>query len=180
MSDPNQPSYGSPVPPPPPAYPSMPPADHAAPPGAYQVPVGGYQEQAGAYAIPAPVAKPSSALGFIALACALVAFVVAPVLGAVFGFQIGTLVPEFAADSGVTDLAVLAPAKTQVLWAEIAFWLGTVTGIAGLAVGIAAIVKRRGRGLGITAVVLSVLGAGAFVVATFLAVVFGSAAAVLN
>ena len=101
-------------------------------------------------------------LGVLALVFALLAAVVAPVLAGVFGFQIGSRIPSGIDTTDPNLLSVLSPARDQVLWAEISFWAGTVLGLAGIVVGITAIVKKQRRALGVVALILSVLGAGIY------------------
>ncbi len=184
MSDPIQPPYGSaPVPPPsapmpPPVAP--PPAVPQAPPGAYTVPVGGYQAPVGGFVVPPAEPPASPVTGIVALIAALVAAVVVPVVGGILAFQIGTLVPTTEiSTTGATDLSVLSPARTQVLWAEIAFWAGTVIGTCAFVLGIVATVKRRGRGQGIAAIVLSALGPALFFGAVFVLLAAGGISAVV-
>lgn len=173
------------VPPPPPAYPAAPApagpaggygqtAPPAAPPGAYQVPVGGYAAPSGAYAVPETASKPSGVLGFLALGLSLLAAVVMPVIGGVNAFEIGRRIPQGI--STASDLRIFSPARDQVLWAELSFWGGTVLGIAAIVLGIIAIRKRQGRGAGIAALIVAVLGAVIFFVAVFTAFAIGGAA----
>lgn len=200
MTDPNQqmppyPGAEQPMPPPmspgqPPAYPEAPPYPGAAspefpvpaaPPGAYGVPVGGYQAPVGGYAVPPATPAKSRSMGAIALVASLVAAIVVPIIAGVIAFQIGTLVPTAdlisTANDSNSDLSFLSPARTQVLWAEITFWVGTALGIFALVFGIMATAKRRGRGMGITAIVLSVLGPGIFFVAVSIFMGIGAAVA---
>ncbi len=190
-----QPATPFPTPPPPytapaHAYPPVPPAVYpAAPPsapaqvqpaplGAYQVPVGGYAAPAGAYAVPATPQRQSGSLGILALILALVAAVVAPIIAGAAGFEIGARIPAGLTDADPNDpdfLALLSPARDQVLWAEIAFWAGTLAGIAAIVVGILAIRKRQRRGLGIAALVLAALGPILYTVV--LTVTFGAGTA---
>ncbi|MGB4137915.1 MAG: hypothetical protein WA971_15215 [Microbacterium sp.] len=152
------------------------PSPYAPPPGAYGAPIGGYAAPAGAYA-PAPAPR-SSKIGVIALVLSLVAFVVAPILSIVFGVQIGQHAPGFidqAENGGATDLSALAGARTQVLWAELAFWLGTIAGIAAIVTGIIAIVKRSGRGQGIAAIVLAAIAPVVFFFAVSIGIGVGAA-----
>ncbi len=167
---------------PPAAYPAAPPAApaqvQAAPPGAYQVPVGGYAAPAGAYAVPATSQRQSGFLGVLALILALVAAVVAPIIAGAAGFEIGARIPDGLTDTDPNDpdfLALLSPARDQVLWAEIAFWAGTLAGIAAIVVGILAIRRRQRRGLGIAALVLA--GLGPILYTVVLTVTFGAGAA---
>jgi len=175
------PPYGAAPPPVPqpgyqaqPGYPGQ--IAYPAPPGAYAVPVGGYQTPAGGYSVP-PTAPPASRmLGVASLVAAVIAAVVVPILGGVFGFQIGTRVPSAdLLDATGEDLAFLTPARLQVLWAEIAFWAGTALGLLAIVLGVISAARRRGRGFGITAIVLAALGPVFFFVATL--VLFGIGAA---
>lgn len=163
----------------PPPVPAMP-APPAAPPGAYQVPVGGYPASVGGhpgggYQVPPARPQGTRTTGAMALVLALLAAIVVPVVGGLIAYQIGALLPGVAISVNSSfrdDLAVLSPARTQVLWAEITFWTGTALGVSAIVLGIVAAVKRRGRGLGITAIVLSVLGPVGFflVVSIFLGI----------
>ncbi|GAA5150401.1 hypothetical protein GCM10025768_15220 [Microbacterium pseudoresistens] len=200
MSDLQQPSV-PPVPPPgyappspqapAPSYPASYPAPTYAPaPGyqatpssqpapTYQAPPGALQGPAAGYAAPLPAsAEPrGSTLGVIALVLAVIAGVGCTVLGGWASFEIGRGIVN-ANDLSAFDessLRFLSPVRDIVLWAEIAFWAGTIAGITGLVLGIIAAVKKRGRGAGIAAIVIAALGPILFVV---LAVtLFGAGAA---
>lgn len=165
---PVDPSAGGAAAPQPPAYaapqPSVfPPAPYAqqtpqaAPPGAYQVPVGGYSSPGGAYTVPDTTPRSSGITGVLALVFGLIAALVAPILAGVFGFEIGARLPEGIDSSDPNLLRLLSPARDQVLWAEIAFWAGTVFGIAAIVLGIIAIRKKSRRALGIVGLVVAVL-----------------------
>lgn len=165
------PSTPGAVPAPPPAAPPAP------PPGSYRVPVGGYPAAMGGLPVgyqppqgaPSQGTAPGSrTTGIVALVLAVVAAVIVPIAAGLVAYQIGTLLPgaRIGVDSSLTDdLSVLTPARTQVLWAEILFWTGTALGIAAMALGITATVRRRGRGPGIAAIVLSALGPFGFFLA---------------
>ncbi|MEE6388221.1 hypothetical protein V3G71_05145 [Microbacterium paraoxydans] len=156
----------------PPAYPSAPPA---APPGAYQVPVGGYAAPSGTYTAPDTAPKPSGFLGLLALGLSILAAVVMPIIGGVSAFEVGHRIPQgFSGSTG--DLGFLSPARDQVLWTELSFWAGTVLGIAAIVLGIIAIRRKQGRGAGIAALIVAVLGAIIFFVAVFTAFAVGGAA----
>jgi len=137
---------------------------YATPPGAYQVPVGGYPATGADE--PRSDARRSKLLGVLSLVLALVATVVTPIIAAVAGYEIGVRVPdaiiELGDEGAVDSLAFLSPARDQVLWAEIAFWSGTLLGIAAIVLGIMAIARRRGRGQGIAGLVIAVIGPFAF------------------
>jgi len=143
--------------------PPEPPAPPVAPSGAYGVPVGGYTASVGDYAVPAPP-RPPRTLGVLAFVCALLAAVALPVVAGVLALRIGMLVPidDLITASGDFVIAALAPARTQTLWAEIAFWLATAAGLSAIILGIIAVARRRGRGFGIAALVIAVLGPGVF------------------
>lgn len=187
MTDPQQPQYGvpptvSPNAPLSPEFgvPAVPPAPTYAPPaGAYVVPAGGYQLQGAAYpsgaapvgTLPAREKLPSG-LGITSLLLALVALVVPPILGAVNAWEIGYRVPGLDYQTLATDsnsLAVLSPVRDQVLWAEVSLWGGTIIGIAALVLGIIAITKRRGRGWGIGATVVSIVAPIVYLIAVGIA-----------
>lgn len=175
---------------PPPAYPSAPPAAPApyppaggygqpappsAPPGAYQVPVGGYATSSGSYTAPDAAPKPSGFLGLLALGLSILAAVVMPIIGGVSAFEVGRRIPQGISGS-TGDLGFLSPARDQVLWTELSFWAGTVLGIAAIVLGIIAIRRNQGRGAGIAALIVAVLGAIIFFVAVFTAFAVGGAA----
>lgn len=148
----------------------------AAPPGAYQVPVGGYAAPAGAYTVPDTTVRPSGLLGTISLVLALLAAVVTPIVVGIAAFEIGRALPQGVTTTTTEDLSVLSPARDQVLWAELSFWIGTILGIAAIVLGIVAIAKRRGRGTGIAAIVVAVLGAVIFFTVLVAALAAGGAA----
>lgn len=184
-SFPPESAFGA-VPPPPPAYPttSVPSygpaggysqAAPAAPPGAYQVPVGGYAAPAGMYTAPEAAPKRSGVFGLLALALSIVAAVVMPIIGGVSAFEVGRRIPQGISGS-TSDLGFLSPARDQVLWTELSFWGGTVLGIAAIVLGIIAIRRRQGRGAGIAALVVAVLGVILFFLAVFTAFAIGGAA----
>lgn len=146
------------------------------PPGAYQVPVGGYAVSSGAYQAPEPGAKKSSLLGILALILAIAAAVVTPIISGVTGFEIGRRLPGGLDTTSPDLLTVLAPARDQVLWTEIAFWTGTILGVAAIVLGIIAIRRRQGRGAGIAALVVAVLGPLIFWIVLVFAISVGTAA----
>ena len=145
-----------------------------APPGAYQVPVGGYAAPSGAYAVPDTTPRRSAVFGVLALVLALVAAVVAPVIASINAFAIGQVLPRnFTGSTG--DFSALSPARMQVLWTELSFWTGTIFGIAAIVLGIIAIRKKQGRGAGIAALILAVLGVVIFFVVLVIALGAGAA-----
>lgn len=206
MTDPQLPSAGvPPVPPepygavPPPAAPPYPqppvapghppfgaPVHHQAPvyqapPGAYQVPVGGYAVPAGGYQAPAVPQRQAPFLGVLALVFSLVAAIVTPIVAGFAAYEIGRRIPEaFEYVSDVDTLAFLSPARDQVLWAELAFWAGTLLGIAAIVVGIIAIRRRQGRGQGIAALIVAVIAPMIFLVVLVTALSTGTAAGFID
>jgi hypothetical protein len=157
--------------------PAYAPATQAPPPGAYQVPVGGYSEPAGAYAVPQAGARTGSGVfGVLALVFGIIAGIIAPIVIGVLGVEIGTRIPA-GIDTGNTErlLAILSPARDQVLWAEITFWVATILGIAAIVLGILSIRAKQRRGLGITGLVLAVLGPVLYGTVLLIAVSLGTA-----
>ncbi len=117
----------------------------------------------------------SGRLGVTALVLSIIALVVAPALGAI-GFA--GIAPAFRtrlAGGGdlVSDLTWLAPVAGFELMAELAFYLGTITGVIAVTAGIIAVVQRRGRRAGIVAVVLGLIAPFVFVGAGVLTVAIG-------
>ncbi len=168
---------------PPPYVPPIPqaprdqgPATHQQPPpGAFVAPVGGYSAPVGGYRPPTPGPR-SSLLGTLALVLALVAAVVTPAVAGFAAYEIGRRIPGAVELQGRMDsLEFLSPARDQVLWGELAFWIGTLLGIAAIVAGIIAIVKHRGRGQGVAAVIIAAVAPGVF--AIVLSVAFGLGAA---
>lgn len=163
-----------------PAHPAhqAPPNVYQAPAGAYQVPSGGYGAPSGGYAVPATPEKRPAALGVFALVLSLVVAVALPVIAGFVCWEIGYRIPEATtslSEQDVESLAFLSPARDQVLWAELTFWTGTVLGIAAIVLGIIAIVKRRGRGQGIAAVIVAAIAPVVFFTVAIVAVGFGAA-----
>lgn len=156
------PASSTPTPAPPP-----PGSGYAAPSGAYTVPVGGYQSPVGAYQVPPEAPTRSRATGAAALVASLIAAVIASIIAGILALRIGLAVSvdDLVDTSGTLVLAALSPVRIETLWAEIMFWLGTALGVLALVAGIIAIVRRRGRGLGIAAVVIAALGPGLFFLA---------------
>ncbi len=167
---------------PPPGYPAPP--VYAPPPGAYAAGPAGYQQIGGPYTPPAPGAPASSAIGVWALVLALIALIVPSVMAWVTGFAIGAGIGEsdllMLGESDPDSLAFLAPVRDQVLWAEIAFWGGTVLGLWALVQGIVAIARRRGRGQGIGAVVLAVVASGSYWIVLFVALTAGATTSAIS
>lgn len=157
------------TPPPPEPY-NPPPATRAeAAQSGYAAPQAGSATPPAAYGAPAPVARPkgSSRLGLIALLAALLGIILGSILSGIGGYQSGTLVQYADYANGTTDIAYesLPPAAQQtaiaggllsvagfLVWGAFALW--------GFIQGIIATVKNRGRGWGIAAIVLAVIGGG--------------------
>jgi hypothetical protein len=139
----------------PPSY--APPAGYAPPPQGY----GPWTPQApGNPAGGAPANANPAGLGVVALILAIVAAVIAPLAAAIAGFQIGVGTGDQLGTMSGSDVdwSILSPVREWVLLAEVSFWAGTVLGIWAIVQGIIAIAKRRGRGPGIAAVVVAVIG----------------------
>jgi len=140
-----------------------------------------YQGYGGGYRVPGaePATKRPAGLGIWALVLALVALVVAPALAAIGGFGIGLgLGPyglEYLGTPGINSLEALSAVRTETLWLEIGFWIGTVAGLWALVQGIIATVKARGRVAAIIAIVAAVIAPFVFVIATAMAVGVGAA-----
>ena len=157
---------------PPHAY--APPAGYAPPPQGY----GPYVPSAAA-----PPVRRGAGLGVVAFVLAVVAALGATVVGCLAGFNIGLGTGREIALRPMDidfDWSILTPVREWVLWGEIAFWAGTVLGTWALVQGIIAIVKDRGRGWGVAAVVIAVIGPIAFAVGVqgFLAAGFASGASI--
>lgn len=149
-----------------------------------------YSGQAGPFAAPhvapAPGALPPPASasrgrgwGIVALVAALAALVIAAVVGGTAGFTVGIGIGHEMATRPISsdlDLSYLTPVRDAVLWVEVAFWTGTALGLWGLIQGIVAVVGNRGRGAGIGAIVVAVLGPFVFASVLYGVVVAGIAA----
>ncbi len=109
-----------------------------------------------------------SGLGLAALIVAITAAVVPAILVAVSAFRIGLGAGRELATRPLDadfDWSVLTPVRDWVLLAEVSFWVGTVLGVWAIVQGVVAIVRQRGRGLAIAAVIIAVVGAVAYAVA---------------
>lgn len=121
----------------------------------------------------------TSSLGIVALLAAVAAALCAPIIAGIAAFNVGLGAGREIALRSLTadfDWSVLAPVRDWVLVGELAFWAGTAVGLWALIQGIVAIVKNRGRGAGIAAVVIAALGPILFGVAVQLAIGAGLAA----
>lgn len=119
----------------------------------------GYQPPAAA-----PV-KNSNRLGLIALLVAIAGVVIGSILAFVGGLQSGALVQYASTGSGGTeiDASTLPESARQAaasagLLTVAGFLVFGVLGLWGFIQGIVATAKNRGRGLGIAAIVIAVLG----------------------
>lgn len=195
-AQPGYPAPAAPAPVPPAGYPAYPAAPIAQPgvpaPGAPQNPypapgygAPAYQAPAGAFTGPAtgyqapftpPVPPAGPGLGRVALILALVAAVLVPIAAGFLAYEIGHGAAGVANISRFTGdlLPLLTPVRDYVLWLEIAGWAGTAFGIWALVQGIVAIVKQRGRGAGIAALVLAVLGPIVFAVLAYGGLILGA------
>ena len=149
--------------PPPPEPHNPPPATRA------EAAQGGYAAAPAGYSAPASPARTrgSNRLGVVAFAASLLAVVIGSIIAVFAGIQSGSLA-QFADaidSSGNVDAAALPAAANQIalaagalsvaaflVWGAFALW--------GFVQGIIAAVKNRGRGWGIAAIVLSVVGGG--------------------
>jgi len=130
----------------------------------------------GTYAVPETAPRPSAVLGVVALVLSLVAAVVPAILVGISAFEIGRVLPQGVTTTTSDDLSLLSPARDQVLWAELSFWLGTILGIAAIVLGIIAIAKKKDRGAGIAALVVAVVGVVLFFIVLVTALAAGSTA----
>jgi outer membrane lipoprotein SlyB len=119
----------------------------------------------------------------IAFVLAVLATFGATLLGSIAGYNIGLGTGREIALRPMDidfDWSILTPVREWVLLGELSFWVGTILGIWALVQGIVAIVKNRGRGWGIAAVIVAVIGPIAFAtgVQAFLAAGFASGASI--
>ncbi|WP_150959039.1 hypothetical protein [Microbacterium testaceum] len=118
-------------------------------------------------------------LGTWALALSVVASVLASAVGGFAAFRSarGAAPGLDTMSSNGFDWRVLSPVRDLVLLGEVAFWSGTVIGLTALVLGIVAIARRSGRGAGIAALVIAVVGPAIFAGLTLVAIVAGLAGA---
>ncbi|MFG6502680.1 hypothetical protein [Microbacterium sp. P05] len=151
-----EPAYQPPAPgasTPPPAAPqySEPGAYAAAPPAAY-----GTQ--------PDVKQKGSRTLGLVAFVVALAAVIIGSIVAYMGGSALGSLV-EYTGTSGTVDADTL-PAEAQAIAASgavitaVGFAIFGILALWGFIQGIVAAVKNRGRGWGIAAIIIAVIGGG--------------------
>ncbi len=135
---------------------------------------------------PPPPAAPAPAgpgLGIVAMALAVIAVLGATVIGSIAAYNIGIGTGREIALRPMDidfDWSVLTPVREWVLVGELAFWAGTVLGTWAIVQGIIAIVKNRGRGWAIGAIVVAVIGPIAFGIGVqaFLAAGFAAGASI--
>jgi hypothetical protein len=142
---------------------------------AYEAPAASSQPPAPAYGTGSYPAAPSagdpgvkpkgpSTLGIIAFVAALAAVIIGSILVFIGGQAIGSVV-QYTGTSGTVDASTI-PAEGQDAAASGAaltfagFAIFFVLGLWGFIQGIVATVKKRGRGWGIAAIVLAVIGGG--------------------
>ena len=125
----------------------------------------GYTAPPAAPADRTPGTKGSRRLGVIAFVVALVGIVVGSILAFIGGMQSGSLAQYASMTDGTTtiDPNTLPPGAEQIaisagLFSVAGFLVWGVLALWGFIQGIVAAVKNRGRGWGITAIILAVLG----------------------
>lgn len=137
---------------------------------------------AAAPAGPAPGTTGPRGLGLIAFVVSLVAVVIGSVLGLLGGIQSGSLAqfPAIADGSSTIDPETLPASASQIglaagVLSVSAFLAWGVLALWGFIQGIIAAVKNRGRGWGIAAIVLAVVGGGVVLVFFGVGAVIGAA-----
>ena len=126
----------------------------------------GYPAAPGYQPPTASAQKPSNRLGLIAFVVALAAIVIGSILAFIGGMQSGALVQYASTGANGTteiDASALPEAAQQAaavagLLAVAGFLVFGALGLWGFIQGIIAAIKNRGRGFGIAAIVLAVLG----------------------
>ncbi|MDF2666398.1 MAG: Tfp pilus assembly protein PilP [Microbacterium sp.] len=123
-----------------------------------------------------PPPKKRRPLGAFALVAGILSMVLAPAVAGFAAFRVGRGAgSQVVAQGGQNlDLRVLSPVRDLVLVVEVAFWTGTVLGIAALVVGIIATARNSGRPMGIVAIVLAALGPFIFAALVALALAAGA------
>lgn len=131
---------------------------------------------------PASATKGPRGLGLIAFVVSLVAVVIGSILGLLGGIQSGSLAqfPAFTDGSSTIDPETLPASASQIglaagVLSVSAFLVWGVLALWGFIQGIIAAVKNRGRGWGITAIVLAVVGGGVVLVFFGVGAVIGAA-----
>ncbi len=107
---------------------------------------------------PSPAARRSRAVGIAAAAIAALALCAAMIVNVLAGARFGAsgAVADLLGSGG--DLRALSPVRGWVLVVEIVFWSAAALWTAAIALGIVAVVGRRGRALGVAAIVTAALG----------------------
>jgi hypothetical protein len=136
------------------------------------------QPAPGVYAPPPPPVRRRT-LGVVARLVAVITVPVASVVGAIAGWRVGLGTGKELAGrprGAAVDLSVLTPVRYDVLLGEVAFWVATALGVWAVVQGIVAIVRARGRGQGIAAVIVAGLGPLVFGAAVFVLLTAGMGA----
>jgi hypothetical protein len=131
----------------------------------------GYSAPPAAYAAPTPAetSRPtgSNRLGLIAFVVSLLGIVIGAILATLGGIQSGSLAQfaEYSNGTATIDPETLPDAANQIAIAAgalsvSAFLVWGVLALWGFIQGIIAAVKNRGRGWGIAAIILAVIGGG--------------------
>ncbi|MFL1999686.1 MULTISPECIES: hypothetical protein [unclassified Microbacterium] len=145
----SQPAYQPPTP----GASAPPPAPQYSAPGSYPAAPSDY---------PTEQPKGSNKLGVIAFVVALAAVVIGSIVTYLGGQSLGTLI-EYTGTSGTVDANDLPPAAQQIaasggLLTVAGFAVFGVLALWGFIQGIVAVVKKRGRGWGIAAIIVAVVG----------------------
>ncbi|GLJ79440.1 hypothetical protein GCM10017586_11220 [Microbacterium imperiale] len=120
-----------------------------------------------------PARRPSRGVGIAAFLIAAAAAVAGVVVAAVVAARLGTSGAFVRWLDGEGDLSALTPVRGWVLVGEITGWACAVAGATALALGVVAIIRRAGHGLGIGAVGIA-LGAPVVAVAVASATLFAT------
>ncbi|RKT36452.1 hypothetical protein DEU34_0966 [Microbacterium sp. AG1240] len=152
----SQPAYQPPTP----GDSAPPPAPQYSAPGSYPAAPSNYPAAPSDYPTEKP--KGSNKLGLIAFVVALAAVVIGSIVAYLGGQSLGTLI-EYTGTSGTVDANDLPPAAQQIaasggLLTFAGFAVFGVLALWGFVQGIVAVVKKRGRGWGIAAIIVAVLG----------------------
>lgn len=114
----------------------------------------------------APLGAGKKTLGVVALifgliasfGSALMAFLTGGPAVKRFGEYVTQYGPIEDPDLEDIDLSFFAPVRDSILWAEVSMWIGSIAGITAIVIGIIAIAQRKGRALGVFALILGILG----------------------
>lgn len=124
-----------------------------------------------------------STLGVVALIAGLIATVGSTLVAAFTGGPAARAIVEYQDQYGPLDsssisdidLSYFSDVRTSVLGLEISLWLGTIAGILAIVLGIVAIAQRKGRPLGIVALILGIIGPMVWAVGVAIAAVTAGA-----